>query len=220
MEICTVPNCGREATATGRCAPHYQRARLYGPDDPRSLYLVGQRPRPTAEERFWAKVDRRGDSECWPWTGALQPNGYGRFTSDNRRASRQGSMAYRYAYELLVGPIPDGLVIDHMCHTPECKLGNDCPHRRCVNPAHLEPKTQAENQHRSTVAEVQRARHARRTHCKDGHELTPANTYVVQGRRRCRECLRIKARARGYDRATYLRWKAKRGGAGGRRKVG
>lgn len=78
------------------------------------------------EERFWAMVDK-GDS-CWLWTGGAR-DGYGVF-----RVGRRKVQAHRFAYETLVGPIPDGLHIDHLCRRP-----------RCVNPAHLEPVTCREN---------------------------------------------------------------------------
>lgn len=91
-------------------------------------------PRPkTPEQRFWPKVDKT--STCWLWTGALtlasnkHVGGYGRF-----RVGAQMRRAHRYAYELLVGPIPAGLDLDHLCNN-----------RRCVNPAHLEPVTRAVN---------------------------------------------------------------------------
>lgn len=73
------------------------------------------------------------EGECWPWRGALRPTGYGTFTL--RRGSwRTSKPAHRAVYELLVGPIPEGLEIDHLCSNPGC-----------VNPEHLEPVTHLEN---------------------------------------------------------------------------
>lgn len=81
------------------------------------------------DERFWAKVDRRSDAECWLWLAATAGAGYGQFGANGKSVR-----AHRYAYEALVGPIPDGLEIDHLCNI-----------RLCVNPGHMEPVTHAEN---------------------------------------------------------------------------
>lgn len=91
-----------------------------------------------AEERFWAKVDRRDGGDCWPWLGTTTSTGYGLFgvPREDRTVG-----AHRYAYELVVGPIPTGLELDHLCRV-----------RNCVNPAHLEPVTHAENLRRGREA--------------------------------------------------------------------
>jgi len=123
----------------------------------------------TVEERFWSKVDRRGDDECWEWTASMYPTGYGHFS-----IMGQGIRAHRFSYELLVGPIPEGMVIDHLCRTP-----------LCVNPAHLEPVTQRENVLRGVGLP---AENARKTHCKHGHELAGANLSLFGGKRRCLAC--------------------------------
>lgn len=82
------------------------------------------------ETRFWPKVDRsNGPDACWIWRASFNPRGYAQFW-DKGRVLR----AHRYAYELLVGPIPDGLQLDHLCRD-----------KRCCNPAHLEPVTAKEN---------------------------------------------------------------------------
>lgn len=133
--------------------------------------------------RFWSKVDKRGLDECWEWTRCLDAQGYGKF---NIRA-RVNRFAHRMAYELMVGPIPDGLVIDHLCRNP-----------RCVNPAHLEAVTQEVNcQRRFAVRRVpvvnmiQSHRDPGRTHCKHGHELTEISIRISSnGGVYCRICQR------------------------------
>jgi hypothetical protein len=95
----------------------------------------------TPEDRFWANVDQSGD--CWLWMGA-RTRGYGRFEVDGK-----GMAVHRFAYELLIGPVPEGLQIDHLCRN-----------RPCVNPAHLEPVTNRENTMRGQT--IPAARHAAR----------------------------------------------------------
>jgi hypothetical protein len=115
---------------------------------------------------------------CIVWTGVLR-NGYGVISSGNRWLR-----AHRVAYELLVGPIPDGLVLDHLCRNT-----------RCINPHHLEPVTVRENTLRSPIALS--AINARKTHCPAGHEYSPENTYLrANGHRACRACGRLAARER------------------------
>lgn len=132
-------------------------------------------------ERVTAKIAIAVDG-CWHWTGALNQWGYGYFQHNGKR-----HLAHRAAYEATYGPIPEGRQIDHTCHDPRtCPPGTACPHRRCVNPAHMEAVTPRENTLRggSMAAE-----HARRTHCPSGHEYTPENTYLWRGRQRyCRIC--------------------------------
>jgi hypothetical protein len=119
--------------------------------------------RPTLEERFWPKVDRRGPDECWPWKRSLNQAGYGRFSLNNKHVQ-----AHRIAYTLTIGPIPDGLTIDHLCHGADetCPGGRTCLHRRCVNPAHLEPVTMGVNLLRGRTPP---ARNVAKTHCPKGH---------------------------------------------------
>lgn len=140
------------------------------------------------QERFWEKVDRRGDDDCWLWTGAID-NGYGIFSVE---WTASNWTAHRYAYTLLVGPIPEGLTLDHLCRV-----------RNCVNPRHLEPVTSGENVLRG---ESLSAQNARKTHCLRGHPFTEENTYrdIYRGRerRRCRACARERDRARRPRRST------------------
>ena len=139
--------------------------------------------------RFWDRVDVGEPDECWPWTGWTYPSGYGRIKDEGKQV-----LAHRWSYEHAVGPIAAGLVIDHTCHNAaaaagECDGGDSCPHRRCVNPAHLKMVTHAENLAASPVAPstVNQAK----THCVNGHEFTPENTRKRsdgRGHRICRSC--------------------------------
>jgi len=100
--------------------------------------------RASYERRFWDKVDKRGPDECWPWLGYVAPNGYGQYGGNVPGRTR---LPHRIAYQFLVGPIGDDLMLDHLCHTrdPGCSAVNACPHRRCCNPAHAEPVPAREN---------------------------------------------------------------------------
>jgi hypothetical protein len=129
--------------------------------------------RGTPVERFWRKVELGPD--CWTWTGYRNRLGYGYFYS----VVNASTQAHRFAYELLIGPIPPGLHIDHLCRNPSC-----------VNPLHMEAVTPGENVLRGESAAAQAAR---RNHCAKGHEYTLTNTYWQTGRygkhkRACRRC--------------------------------
>jgi len=123
----------------------------------------------SAEDRFWQKVDKGGDNGCWNWTAALTSSGYGKFM-----IQRVSSVAHRLSYTWLVGEIPEGLDLDHLCRN-----------RRCVNPIHLEPVTRRENLLRGKTIP---AEHAEKTHCPEGHEYNSENTYLKNGARHCRKC--------------------------------
>jgi hypothetical protein len=132
-----------------------------------------------AEQRFWPKVDTRGEvpvdrpdlGPCWIWTAQRSTAGYGRFAQKWNRPVQ----AHRWSYEQAHGPIPSGLVIDHLCRN-----------RACVNPAHMEPVPQRVNVLRGISFTAQQAR---QTHCKRGHKFTPENTHVSpKGERICRLC--------------------------------
>lgn len=134
-------------------------------------------------QRFIAKVRFSGPlapdgTHCWQWTGAQNGKGYGSFRRARSVPRGRPRTAYGFAYELLVGSVPEGLELDHLCRN-----------RLCVNPAHLEPVTHAENVRRATAAAV------RITHCKHGHPFDEANTGILpSGKRQCRACGREKQR--------------------------
>jgi hypothetical protein len=109
------------------------------------------------------------------WQLSKTRKGYGQITVGSRsNGTRRTEPAYRTSYEAFSGPIPTGLQLDHLCRVPAC-----------VNPAHLEPVTQAENIRRGKVGE----HNASKTHCPRGHEYSSSNTYKMKnGGRRCRTC--------------------------------
>lgn len=161
---CSVEGCERAYAYAGYCTVHYRRMKKTGTTELlRPVYS-------SDEERFWSKVDKSGD--CWLWTGALRSGGYGHWWANNADL-----LPHRYAYEVTVGPIPDGMQLDHLCRV-----------RHCCNPAHLEPVSQRENNLRSLSPS---AENAVKTHCKWGHEFTPENTYRPPKKptsRHCRAC--------------------------------
>ena len=127
------------------------------------------------EERFRCKVEITTEEACWIWTASVDGSGYGKYLRDGRLVG-----AHRVAYEVVVGPIPDGLEIDHLCKV-----------RNCVNPAHMEAVTHRENTLRSDSPVV--ALYSE-THCSKGHEWTEENTYIKKGGRECRICRRDRNR--------------------------
>jgi hypothetical protein len=128
--------------------------------------------RPTVLERFIANISIQDTpTACWIWTGSKTPLGYGKLS-----VNRRNTYAHRLAWEYLRGPIPDGLVIDHLCRNPSC-----------VNPAHLEPVTQQVNTQRKVMPVKPDA--PPKTHCIHGHNLSGSNLYIApSGVQSCREC--------------------------------
>lgn len=117
-------------------------------------------------EKVWKRITKT--DSCWLWTGS-RTDGYG-----NMKHQGRGVLVHRVIYELLVGPIPGGLQLDHLCRV-----------RNCVNPAHLEPVTPSENVRRGIAPA---AANAAKTHCPRGHEYDEANTYRTGNHRECHAC--------------------------------
>ena len=134
----------------------------------------------TDEERFWQYV--RKTPTCWLWKGGLS-HGYGSFHVRDSDGRHRQVLAHRFAWTLLIGPIPDDLTLDH--------IKDRCGNKNCVKvianehgPAHLEPVTLRVN--------IQRGGNGQKTHCKRGHEFTPENIYVMRNDgRSCRACMKV-----------------------------
>lgn len=124
--------------------------------------------------RFWKGASVNDATGCWEWNALCNSDGYGKYYLGRYRG------AHRVSFESLVGLIPDGLQLDHLCRV-----------RRCVNPTHLEPVTSRENILRSNGVA---ALHAIKTHCINGHELTPENIRPNRGGRDCLICNRRRRR--------------------------
>jgi len=141
-----------------------------------SIFQVPQEKRRTLAEKFWSRVSK--SEGCWTFRGPHQ-NGYGRFgTTFGSRSQQFEIRPHRLSYELTIGPIPQGLDLDHLCRN-----------RGCVNPAHLEPVTRRTNLMRGNSIS---ALESRQTHCKRGHALTLDNlrSYELKlGKRNCRTCV-------------------------------
>lgn len=160
---CSVNGCEKPSRRRGWCGMHYARVRRHGtPDLPEGRWPKGIDPL----VRLFASVESPDADGCWMWTGSTDSSGYGQMWIDGRL-----QLTHRFAYEQLRQPIPDGLVLDHLCLTP-----------LCCNPFHLEPVTNRVN--------IQRAR-AMTTHCPQGHAYEGDNLYLnPRGFRQCRQCVR------------------------------
>jgi len=171
---CSVEGCERSIYGRGWCNKHWARWYRHG-----DTSLAGHWAPPT--ERFWAAAGSPGP-DCWLWSAARTGAGYGVLAVAGKML-----LAHRFAYELLVGPIPEGLQIDHLCRN-----------RGCVNPAHLEPVTCQVNLLRGIN------RNRDKTHCWRGHEFTAANTRLTRNGRTCKACDTLTQRERRHRKRDLL----------------
>lgn len=141
---------------------------------------------------------------CWIWLGSRSTKGYGQIMRQDVHLQ-----VHRIAYEAANGSIPDGMVIDHLCHDPAVCVGGTCVHRICVNPAHLAAVSNEDNASRQTPAA--------KTHCANGHEFTDITTGRTQeGHRYCRPCRaesfrRYRTGVHSVPPATLRQWAAENG---------
>ena len=161
--------CGRKTNVS----PCTNAKRGYVRGEP-MRFLFGHGSRIT--EALYVEQDCGYTTPCFVWQPYKDPNGYGEYHLDGKKVG-----AHRWMYEQRFGPIPEGLVIDHLCRNPSC-----------VNPDHLEPVTQQVNTIRGIGPA---AMNAQKTHCVHGHEFTVENTYTWNGMRECRCCRKLAQRA-------------------------
>jgi hypothetical protein len=134
-ERCEVEGCDAKPIAKRMCQPHYDLMRRWGTLGPREKRKRKPRSVPFDREgAFWSKVYYSW-AGCWLWTGSIGRNGYGRV---GMGPGKSPGMAHRVAWEFTNGPIPRGLVLDHLCRV-----------KACVRPDHLEPVSQALNLERA-----------------------------------------------------------------------
>lgn len=139
---------------------------------------------PKDSARIFGRVNLDGYDDCWEWQGPLSRGGYG----ITHLKSMSTVQVHRLSYSVMVGPIPTGLVIDHLCKN-----------RKCVNPNHLEPVTDRENVYRANPSAVQM--NVDENRCANGHIYTDVKPEVDRSRR-CMTCRR----------EAYKRYNSKREG--------
>lgn len=171
---CAVDDCERDAWSRGWCNTHYKRWYNRKGDTSQITERLSSRSSGSfistpVIPRLFARMSVT-ESGCWEWNGFRRHTGHGTISVDGHVR-----FTHRVAYEFFIGPIPQCLVLDHVCMNPPC-----------FNPDHLQPVTLAINTMRG---ESPFARNARKTHCIRGHEFTPENTIRTKRQRICRICV-------------------------------
>lgn len=155
------------------------------------LQLTGMTKRkmvdPWTRARDYMYIEDRGwRTPCWIFFGTHSGAGYGQLSVGSLTdGTKRMAYMHRLAYEKFVGPIPEGLTLDHLCRV-----------RNCCNPDHLEPVTSGENVRRSDPGARGRAQQLAKTHCPQGHEYAGENLYLYKGERHCKTCKKERQRAR------------------------
>ncbi len=137
----------------------------------------------TLLDRFDEKYQKGSSDECWQWLASTNEQGYGQIKADYGLGNKK-YYAHRVAFEKAKGPVPEGLVVDHICKNPGC-----------VNSAHLRAVTKLEN---TMIGNGFYAVNGRKTHCDRGHLFSPENTVIRSdgGKRRCRICKNFQEKRR------------------------
>lgn len=168
---CDSPSRPNSKWCSERCRAVFRRDRARG-DKPKRFVATG-----TPLDRWVAHTQLQPDG-CWRWTGAHTSAGYGHFNAGNCTFV----VAHKWGYETLIGSVPAGLELDHLCRN-----------RECVNPLHLEPVTHAENVRRGAAPNA--VRHVTEL-CGRGHPL-PRERLRYPGTGKlwnCEECRRERRR--------------------------
>lgn len=178
-KICSIPDCGGRHHIKGLCRKHHARLVQTGTTDP------GPKAQLPLEVRFWKFVEKAGPDDCWLWTGAKAPGGYGKIGAGTGRSVVR---AHRVSWEIANGrTIPDGMLVMHRCDNPPC-----------VNPAHLSLGDHSAN----AVDMVAKGRKHQHFATGSDHGLAVLNPDLVRYIRSCAKPTRQLARELGVDRGT------------------